>query len=128
VGSLGGFHIHIPNAEAYKDAPLFIVNGTEIPAGNTVDFLIEHRKLTPVQQIIAQANFRFAKTSPMDLDIPVRILYDRGKRTAFGLKLDRLGGPGEEIYRDGDGIVASEGIELVCENGERKAPRSSAPT
>jgi hypothetical protein len=120
VGALGGFHIHVPNAEAYKDVPLFIVNGTEFPADRAVDFLIEHNKLTPVQQTIAQANFKFVKTAPMALDVPVRILYNSGKPTAFGLKLDRLDGPGEEIYRDGDGIVGSEGIEFVCEKWRKE--------
>jgi len=79
-----------------------------------VPFLVEHGKLTEDQRKIAECNLRFARQVPVPLDVPVRIVYNSGFETSFGLKLDRIDGEGKVTYRPGDGIVNSEGIEHVC--------------
>ncbi|OHS94658.1 Lecithin:cholesterol acyltransferase family protein [Tritrichomonas foetus] len=116
VGSLGAFHVHLPNQVVFLNTTVFITpEGDEIKGNQVIDFLIKHKKLTKKQQKIAAKNFESTINFPKSLDVPVRILYNSGFDTAFGLKLKDWESEGETIYEKGDGIVMSKGIEMACE-------------
>lgn len=121
IGSLGAFHLHIPNQKIYENTTVFITPENEsIKASQVVDFLIQHHKLTSKQQKIALENFDYASRFPTALDIPVMIQYNSGIPTAFGLNITKWDSEGQIIYQKGDGIVMSEGIERICEQWKKE--------
>ena len=115
VGSLGGFHVHIPNSVIFSNTTVFITpEGENVTGSHLVDFLYKHHKLTDKQMKIADQNIRYISQLPFSFDVPVRIHYNSGIETVFGLKLKDWKSEGKVIRRKGDGLVMSEGIEFLC--------------
>lgn len=116
VGSLGAFHVHIPNFIIFENTTVFLTPEGEIIKGkNLLKFLIKQSKLTEKQLKIAKQNIHYISSFPTSLDVPVKILYNSAIKTPFGLELKDWENEGKVIYRNGDGIVMSEGIEMACE-------------
>lgn len=115
VGSLGGFHVHIPNSVIFANTTVFITpEGENINGSNVIDFLHKHQKLNDKQLKIAEQNIQYISKFPESFDVPVRIHYNSAIDTVFGLKLKNWKSEGKEIRLKGDGLVMSEGIEILC--------------
>lgn len=116
---LGNFPIlfsHFPNHVIFENETVFISpDGENITAPNVIDFLIKANKINEKQLKIAHNHIIYTSTFHQNLDVPVRIIYNSGIKTPFGLKLKNLDGDGEIIYHDGDGTIMSKGIDMVCE-------------
>ena len=116
LSSLGSLHVHLPNFAVYKNATIFITpDDKEILAPDAVKFLAEHGRLNEKHLKMGTRNFQYASEFPKTLDVPVRMLYNSGIKTAFGLKVKDWNSDGQVIYRDGDGVVMSEGVDMVCD-------------
>ena len=116
---LGNFPIlfsHFPNHIIFENETVFITpDGENITAPNVIDFLIKVNKINDKQLKIAHDHIIYTSRFHEPLDVPVRIIYNSGIPTPFGLKLNNLEGDGEIIYHNGDGTIMSKGIEMVCE-------------
>lgn len=116
VGSLGGFHVHIPNSAIFENETVFLTpDGEKINGRHIIEFLAKHQKLTEKQLKIAEQNIRYFSVFPASFDVPVRIHYNSRIQTVFGLELSDWKSEGKIIRRRGDGLVMSEGIEMLCE-------------
>lgn len=116
---LGNFPIlfsHFPNHVIFENETVFISpDGENISAQKVVDFLISVNKINEKQMKIAKNHIIYTSSFHLPLDVPVRVIYNSGIKTPFGLKLDNLDGDGEIIYHNGDGTIMSKGIDMVCE-------------
>lgn len=116
---LGNFPIlfsHFPNHIIFENETVFISpEGENITAPKVIDFLKKVNKINSKQLKIAHDHIIYTSHFHEALDVPVRIIYNSGIPTPFGLKLNDLNGDGEVIYNDGDGTIMSKGIDMVCE-------------
>jgi lecithin-cholesterol acyltransferase len=114
VSSLAGWHVHVHNPELYANTTVFVFGKQNISGAEAREFLISRGKLSGEDRRIAECNWRETEHAPIPLDVPTRILYNSGRDTAFGLRLENDEDEGKVLYRPGDGLVGSEGIDFVC--------------
>jgi lecithin-cholesterol acyltransferase len=119
VGAMAGLHVHAHNPEIYANTTVFIYRKQNISGAEVRDFLTEHGKVVADQRRIADCNWRLTDHAPVPLDVPARILYNSGWETPFGLRIEGDDDEGKVLYRPGDGIVGSEGLDYVCREWKR---------
>lgn len=90
---------HFPNHAIFENETVFISpDGENITAPNAIDFLIKVNKISSKQLKIAHDHIIYTSSFHPSLDVPVRIYYNSGILTPFGLKLKKLNEDGE-IYK-----------------------------
>jgi lecithin-cholesterol acyltransferase len=113
LGLLGGLHIHMPNAEIFRDTVVYVeADGRTRKAGEISDLLIEHEKLPGDGPKIYERYLNFFATAPRALDVPSAIFYNSKLETVIGI--DASSGIEEPISAWGDLLVNKEGPEWAC--------------
>jgi pimeloyl-ACP methyl ester carboxylesterase len=124
VGSIPSYYVHIPNAVFSRGMHVLTGSLGNVTAEAATDLLFSRGRVPPENQrlLVASGQRKFIERTPAPIPIPVRVLYNSGLMSPFGLHLtNRTNGKidDEVIFAPGDGTVLSEAISVLCTDWKR---------
>jgi hypothetical protein len=121
LGYLGGLHIHMPNAEIYRDTVVYIgQDGRQWKAQEITPLLMDHEKLPGDASKIYERYTQFFAKAPAALDVATAIVYNSGLPMPIGF--DASSGEEVTIWGQGDLAVNRQGPEWAC--SKWKSPKT----